>query len=562
MIPLRSVLPAVGHGIGTSGRFLGRAAVNTGRVLAHPVAGPIAASYAGAFAGDMTTPAGQRSNANAGGLIGGLTGLALTNPRATLRGAAATGRFLGRTAATTSRTLAQPLARSVAGSGAGFGAGYTYGLANNQNPWMTGAAGATMGLGAVNPRQAVNFVRNQVRYAARAGEPAARPSILNAWLGGRTPSVVGSTANLLFRPRYPIIEPALTRLMPRWGPRIAGTARALPVVATGLGAGMGAYHAQRAIPDQMTYAIARDELGIDDEATLNRIWWDTWRSQPSMLNRMYGFNRDNTSVGDTMRTFVPNLLRRGLLHAPANARNRMPGFMAVTDRLRQTTPYGNATVWGVNNLLPQNPVLPHGAMAETLHQRQGDLASDPHLLDSPLLQMYANILTQPDVQAHFARRPVFTGEAGQGQRDVSHPEQAFMNWAPTQNDAAADRLTQEQQQYIHQNSPIGPQLISGPQAGQPGYQPTLGPGTQAALGHYGPGTIPPAIRVLRDALGLSPSMTVPYTGIATQPYTSGAAQAAINSPQGQETRSTAVGNIANVFEQYQRDFDAAHQSGR
>ncbi len=287
--------------------------------------------------------------------------------------------------------------------GAGLGA------QNSDDPWTGALAGGMAGLAASNPT-ARNFMRNQVRYMGQATPGKA--------MGPR------EYARAFFKPKYPGIEPALERALPVAGPRIANTVRALPYASMAIGTGLGVHGASTMLPNELSreaYMQGMNDMQLQESSytsadnkkrfwydikppkpwkqdpVANRVWWDTFKSQPELLWRSYapeGMGRDTTAVGDLHRKLVSDVMIPSLKGAPAAGRKMYPKAMAAADTLRSVTPFGALQTYLMRQVKPPTGI--DGATADVLTEMRDQIGKDPNLSRSPMAEIYGDILLKPD----------------------------------------------------------------------------------------------------------------------------------------------------------------------
>jgi hypothetical protein len=308
--------------------------------------------------------------------------LAQRGTSAALRGASALGEAAGEGARYAGEAAMSPTGRKILGTGAGAGLGYGASQAapDYVDPWVSTAFGGAAGLAATSPG-----FRSQLRYAGRVPEEG-RWGLRNAW-------------NLAARPRYPGIEPALERAMPKWGPRLMTGARLAPWAAAGAGAGVSGYGVLTAYPDQIE-DIAWN-AGLKDKAARNDLWWRAFRKSPQMLAETYGpswMGRDTTPVGDVQREFFRKSMIPGSQFGIHQIRKQHPYLAGTIDAMRSTSPLGFASTRYAQRFAKSEPPDAAGILREVLHnQRENVLGRMGEIPDSPLLKDYSELLTHPSV---------------------------------------------------------------------------------------------------------------------------------------------------------------------
>jgi hypothetical protein len=315
--------------------------------------------------------------------------LAQRGTSAALRGASALGeaagegaRYAGRGLRYTGEAAMSPMGRKILGTGAGAGLGYgaSQAVPDYVDPWVSTAFGGAAGLAATSPG-----FRDQLRYAGRVPEEG-RWGLKNVW-------------NLAARPRYPGIEPALERAMPKWGPRIMTGARLAPWAAAGAGAGVSGYGMLTAYPDQIDNLAWN--AGLKDKAARNDLWWRAFRRSPQMLAETYGpswMGRDTTPVGDVQREFFRKSMIPGSQFGIHQIRQQHPYLAGTIDAMRSTSPLGFATTRYAQRFARSEPPDEAGILREVLrNQRENVLGRMGEIPDSPLLKDYSDLLTHPSV---------------------------------------------------------------------------------------------------------------------------------------------------------------------
>lgn len=318
------------------------------------------------------------------------------------------------------RNLWAPAAGGAAGYTAGTGAEKALGLDSG----LLSTPGAALGAGGTLLRTNPNLW-NQARYAAG----------LNP---GDAYKPVASTLNMLMRPKYPVIEPAINKLLPNAGPWLASGARQLPLVGTAAGATFAGQSALRYIPDRVT-DTARQEFNVGDKDVLDRIWWDTFKNQHKILEHMYGINilptgrpdlvpeKDNTAIGNIHREAVPNVVIPDIKYGLTRVRQEYPNIMNAGDTIRSlATPAGAMQTYALRNFAPKQEPDLVGAVRKILRNQQENFATDPNLLKSPIGKVYSDILLQPDV----LNNPWVQRRAGNIALGNTKPDNVFYNSDP------------------------------------------------------------------------------------------------------------------------------------
>lgn len=316
-------------------------------------------------------------------------------------------RSLGRAAANTTRTVGHSLGeglttagqhlatspggRTLVGAGGGGLLGATAAGVHGDNPWAGGAIGAGIGATAASPT-----IRSNLRYAARV-EP------------GQSWNPIRSTANLMFRPRYPMLETA--------APRAATALRLAPYASSTIGAGI-AYDAAANSSSNVAEDLAT-RVGMTDRNDLNsvrsRAYWNypaaLWHARPTAIGG--DASPFGTAVRNTLSTTFMPAVRAGV----ANVRTMYPTQANLIDGLRSTTPAG-AAMTGVMRNLPQAtfPDIPAATRRELAAQLPNMMLAPRETIQSPSFQLLRDTLFRNGewsrIDPNHAGRQLYAAAAG------------------------------------------------------------------------------------------------------------------------------------------------------
>lgn len=222
------------------------------------------------------------------------------------------------------------------------------------------------------------------------------------WLANKIPTPVSATKNLIFSPRYPVVEPALNRF--GYGSQYLPTAARLTATAGGVGGtAFGAYKSLYRYPEVVAQDLANQDIIPQDEvkriggnlAGTNavRAGWD--------LYNPYGDNKDPFS--QMHRDIIRKSLVPSLRYDVGQFRKQNPWPMLGLDVAKSFTPFG---------------------LASTVASRLGTTDTNPRMdqiMRDSILKYGPEITKNPEQAWNSPMRKVYTDKVFDD-KTVSNPE--------------------------------------------------------------------------------------------------------------------------------------------
>ncbi len=307
--------------------------------------------------------------------------------------------------------------RTAIGAGLGYGTGMASGLAGEE---LIG-----------NQLDQLGIERGKLSNIPALGGAALGASLATPWgrkqlshmagvKPGETYKPLKSTANLLFSPKYPILEP----VKKNWK---GFGLRAAPWVGGAMGLGYGASEMAGYYPDLME-SQARN-MRIEDEDVIKKIRSDAFNRSPAVAYQTFapkwlddnrqgiinavhpamsnldsaltagGMQRDDTAVGDIHRELFKRFTLPNTQYGFKRVREKNPLFFGAADTARKTTPIGLVGTELTNALAKDQPPDRNSIVNEVLKKYRDQLLGDPFTAaNSPLAQQHLAIFNQPHVK--------------------------------------------------------------------------------------------------------------------------------------------------------------------